>query len=108
MFYIGLCVITAFDGTSVALDIGDGDDTVGYIATGDITFTPAPAAGAAQVIHSDDAGQDYARGKYYRADDTIDLAWTQGTTATTGLMKGFVVMSQVANDGLATGSSTTA
>lgn len=102
---VGLRVITAFDGTGVALNVGDGDDTVGYIATADITFTPAPAVGAAQVIHSDDAAQDYARGKYYTADDTIDFAWTQGTTATTGLLKGFVILSYVANDGLATGTT---
>src|SRR3990167_7920096 len=57
---IGLRVITAFDGTGVDLDIGDGDDTVGYVdGWADITFTPAPAVGAAQVRNLRIANQDY-------------------------------------------------
>lgn len=105
---LGVCVLTAFDATSPTLTAGDGDDASGYIANANITWTPAPAAGAAQIVSSIRNSNDYQYGKYYRADDTIDFAWNLGTSGTTGVLKGYVVMSNVRNDSIDGGAAATA
>ena len=72
----GICIVvtTAFEGGTPSLDIGDGDDTDGWIDT--TAITEATAATYADV----DAAYA-AAGKYYSAADTIDAVVSASLTA---------------------------
>ena len=97
---VGVVVKTAFNATSPALKVGDGDDDDGYLDNTDVALATAATATVPAVKLSRNSGNPYANGKYYAADDTIDFVFDPGTTGTTGLLKGFVVLSSVKNDGL--------
>ncbi len=77
---IGMRVRTGFDGTSVAILVGDGDDADGYFDAGDITeATPALYAAKAAFVNAQ-------VGKFYTADvtDAVDVSHTGAANATTG------------------------
>lgn len=93
-------VKTAFNATSPALTVGDGDDADGYLTSVNVALATAGTGTAPAVKDSSGIANPYQFGKYYAADDTIDFAWTQGTSGTAGVLKGYVVMSNVKNDGL--------
>lgn len=61
-------VKTAEGGTATA-DIGDGDDPNGYDDAINLNAAANTVAGTLPVVATD----AYAKGKYYAADDTIDL-----------------------------------
>lgn len=74
-------VVTAFDGaTTLAFEIGDGDDSDGYW-----TDTGFNYAATAAVFNSAATTVGFSAGKLYTSTDTIDLTVTGGMTA--GLAK---------------------
>lgn len=97
---VGVVVTEAFNGSGVALKIGDGTDDDGFLDSTDIALGTAATGAVPAVKLAKDGGQPYANGKYYAVDDTIDFVFAPGTSATTGKLKGFVVLSSVRNDGI--------
>ena len=81
---IAIVVETAFAGGTPSLDIGDGDDTDGWIDTTGITEgTPATYA---------DVDAAYAEaGKYYADADTIDAVVSASLTAGAAYVFAFMV-----------------
>ena len=74
---VWIVITTALTGGTPAWNIGDGDDTDGWIATADITEATAGtykgiAAGTAAYSNT---------GRYYASADTIDVIVTTGLTA---------------------------
>jgi hypothetical protein len=96
---IGTVVTTVFDG-SPTLTIGDGDDADGFLDSADIAPGTAATGTTPAVKLAEDGGNPYANGKYYASEDTIDFVWTKDAAGTTGKLKGFVVMSNLYNDGI--------
>lgn len=99
--YIATVVTTAFNATSPSLKVGDGSDDDGFGDNTDIALATAATATTPAIKLSRNSSNPYANGKYYAADDTIDFVFDPGTSGTAGVLKGFVVMSNVKNDGLA-------
>lgn len=104
---VGTVVTVAFDATSPSLTIGDGDDADGFLDSTDIALGTAATATTPAIKLAEDGGNPYANGKLYTADDTIDLVWDDGTSGTVGVLKGFILFSNVSMDGLATGTGAT-
>lgn len=83
-------VLVGFDGTAPAINVGDGDDTDGFItAAGTTEATPGiyPGTGAYHAAN--------AFGKLYTAADTVDLAFTGSANATVGEAKFVAVYHRV-------------
>lgn len=97
----GVVILTAFNGSGAALTVGDGDDADGYIDTTDIDVTTARTAATPAVKLFEDSSNPYANGKLYVADDTVDFAFTQGTTATTGALVAYIELVDFSNYGIA-------
>lgn len=98
-------VSEVFDGTP-ALTIGDGDDADGYQDNTDLALGTALSVTTPAVKLSRNAGNPYANGKYYPTDDTIDFAWTKGTSPTTGVLKFAIHMIKVQKGGVPAGLTT--
>lgn len=98
---VATVVTTAFNATTPALKCGDGVDDDGYQDSTDIALATAATGAVPAIKLSRNSSNPYANGKYYTADDTIDFIWSPGTSGTTGVLKGYVIMSSVLNDGLA-------
>lgn len=73
----GLNVLTV-EGGVATVDIGDGDDDDGYIAAGDLN-----ALGATITTVALGYGADNVMGKFYAANDSIDILWNTADTAVT-------------------------
>lgn len=96
---IGTFVTTAFttSGANASLTIGDGGSATGYMATTDTVLQTIDTV----TMLASTAGEAYATGKFYSVDDTIDFAFVPAASgATAGKVKGFLVMSNVFNDGI--------
>jgi hypothetical protein len=96
---IGTFVTTAFttSGSNASLAIGDGNSAAGYMATTDTALQTIDTV----VTRASTSGEAYATGEYYSVDDTIDFVFVAASAgATAGKVKGFVVMSNVYNDGI--------
>lgn len=96
---VGVFVSEAFTtgGANASLKIGDGDDDDGFLTTAAVALqtidTVTTLASASSTA--------YATGKYYSVDDTIDFVFVAAASAATaGCVKGFVVLSNVTNDGI--------
>lgn len=100
---VGTVVSEVFDATTPTLTVGDGDDVDGYLDNTDIALGTALTVTTPAVKLAEDGGNPYANGKYYPTADTIDFIWDDGTSGTTGQLKGFVIMSNVKLDGLDAG-----
>jgi len=101
MFVHAVCtfVSEAFttSGNNAALNIGDGGSASGYLATTDTVLQTIDTA----VTTAAAGGEAYAGGKYYSADDTIDLVFLAANTGgTAGKVVGYVVLSSVRLDGI--------
>lgn len=74
---VWLVITTAITGGSPSWNVGDGDDTDGWIATADITEA---TAGTYKGIAANTASYSNT-GRYYASADTIDVIVTTGMTA---------------------------
>ena len=83
-----IVVTTAFEGGTPSLDIGDGDDTDGWIDTTAITEATAGTYADVDAAYA-------ATGKYYSAADTIDAVVSASLTA--GAAYVFVLMIDVSD-----------
>lgn len=93
-------VKTAFNATSPSLIVGDGDNTSGFLANSDVALATAATGSTPAIKDSSKLSNAFAAGKYYAADDTIDFTFAPGTGGTAGVLKGFVQLSSVRNDGV--------
>lgn len=74
---VSVIIDTAFAGGTPSLDVGDGDDTDGWVDSVDITET---STGTYSGTEANTAA--YAQhGKYYSAEDTIDVVVSASLTA---------------------------
>lgn len=92
-------VSEAFDttGAAASLKVGDGADGNGFLNTSDTVLGTIDTA----TTSSRAAGEAFANGKYYSVDDTLDFVFVAAASgATAGCVKGFVVLSNVSNDGI--------
>lgn len=96
---VATVVQTACDGTPT-LKVGDGDDDDGFLVSTDIAPATAATVTTPAIKASTAIANPYRYGKYYSVEDTIDFIWVKGTSPTAGKIKGYVVMSNVYNDGL--------
>jgi len=101
-------------GAAASLKVGDGGDDDGFLKTTQIALgtidTRATRSDFHGIIDVDNATpallsaanqNPYALGKYYSVDDTIDFVFVAAASgATAGCVKGFVVLSNVTNDGI--------
>lgn len=107
--YVATVVPVAFaatgDGSGAAtLTVGDSASLSGFLGTNDTVLGVQATSNAIKSSFS--GGEAYAQGKYFAADSSILLTFANtlvpGTTGTVaGVVKGFVVMSNVKLDGIA-------
>lgn len=113
---VGTFVSEAFttSGANASLKVGDGSDDDGYLTTAqialqtiDTTITLSDIDGvidrtaATPAVRSAATQNTYCNGKYYSVDDTIDFVFVAAASgATAGCVKGFIVVSNVSNDGI--------
>ena len=97
---LGVVVQEAFNGTTPTVKIGDGDDDDGYLDSADIAPATAGSVTVPAVKLTEDGGNPYANGKYYATEDTVDVVFSPAADGSTGILKGFIVLSNVYNDGL--------
>lgn len=83
-----MCITETAWSTSVTLDIGDGDDADGFLATAKVAPTTAVTTGILKSSLRATA-EAYGVGKYYAADDTID-AVVGGATPAVGKTRVFI------------------
>lgn len=99
-------VTEVFDATTPSLTIGDGSDAAGYMDNTDIALGTAATATTPALKNSRNSLNPYANGKYYATADTVDFAWDDGTSGTTGVLKGWIEMINVKNGGVPAGATT--
>ena len=101
---LGTIVTTVFDG-SPTLTVGDSTTAAGYLSNANVALGTAATAGTPAVKKASANGGAYANGKLYYTADSIILAWTKGTSPTTGVLKGWVNLVPLADLGLSTSAS---
>jgi len=74
-----LVITTAFAGGSPSIDVGDSDNTDGWIDTGDVTEGTVGA-----YVGDETTTAAYCLGKYYDDADTIDVVVATGLTSGAG------------------------
>lgn len=97
---VSTVVTTAFDGTP-AITIGDSTTAAGYLTSANVALATAATASTPAVKRSSGIANTYQFGKRYSTADNIVIAWTQGTSPTTGVLKGFYTLVPLPDLGVA-------
>jgi hypothetical protein len=102
---VATVVTEVCDGTPT-LKIGDDDDDDGYLVSTDIAPGTAQTATTPAVKRATAIANPYRYGKYYATAGAVKGVWVKGTNPTTGIIRGYVVMTNPAKDGVPPGATT--
>lgn len=69
--------VTTAEGAAATIDVGDGADPNGYLDAVDLNSTGSGAMALALTEAAPNTVTGYSAGKYYAADDTIDISLDQ-------------------------------